>query len=262
MDTRSHGELLNGHSLPGMTMKEWVHQMRSVQLYVVLFLSTVFLVVELLLSHMTHALTLLVDSYHMMCSLIALMGCIIAIKYGSASSNSEQEDNFSFCEVDQDILPAPRPPLEAAGLIGLDCPTLCADTPLTEIQVRYHTRQTAEDYFERIADKSHLVAALAPQIACDEETSPERRLKNTFGLRSHTRQTAEDYFERIADKSHPAAALAPSDCVRRGNLARTPPQEHVRLGSPGHPPVAHRLCLPGFAVFLHRGGGGPDAGAH
>nr|CAD7199861.1 unnamed protein product [Timema douglasi] len=116
-----------------MTMKEWVHQMRSLQLYVMLFLSTVFLVVELLLSHMTHALTLLVDSYHMMCSLIALMGCIIAIKYGSASSNSEQEDNFSFCEVDQDILPAPQPPLEAAG------------------------------------------------IACDEETSPERRLKNTFG---------------------------------------------------------------------------------
>ncbi|CAG2055778.1 unnamed protein product [Timema podura] len=31
------------------------------------------------------------------------------------------------------------------------------------------------------ADESHPAAALAPQIACDEETSPERRLKNTFG---------------------------------------------------------------------------------
>ncbi|KAK3908376.1 Zinc/cadmium resistance protein [Frankliniella fusca] len=54
----------------------------ALPLYVMLGLTTALFGVQLALSHLTHALTLLVDSYHMLCNLIALTGCIITIKKG------------------------------------------------------------------------------------------------------------------------------------------------------------------------------------
>lgn len=55
---------------------------RSLSLYVMLGLTAALFGAQLALSHVTHALTLLVDSYHMLCNLIALSGCIITIKKG------------------------------------------------------------------------------------------------------------------------------------------------------------------------------------
>lgn len=63
-----------------MPMKELLNRLRPVQLYIVLILSIVYFLVQLFLSHITHALTLLVDSYHMLCNIIALSGCILTIK--------------------------------------------------------------------------------------------------------------------------------------------------------------------------------------
>lgn len=61
-------------------MKDLLYQLQPVQLYIVLVLSIIYFLVQLYLSHITHALTLLVDSYHMLCNIIALSGCIITIK--------------------------------------------------------------------------------------------------------------------------------------------------------------------------------------
>lgn len=57
----------------------------ALPLYVMLGLTAALFGVQLALSHVTHALTLLVDSYHMLCNLIALTGCIITIKVSTAS---------------------------------------------------------------------------------------------------------------------------------------------------------------------------------
>ncbi|CAG9859929.1 unnamed protein product [Phyllotreta striolata] len=64
-----------------MAMKEWVRRMQPFQLYVVLSLTIAFFLVELIISHLTHALTLLMDSYHTLCNIMALGGCIVTIKY-------------------------------------------------------------------------------------------------------------------------------------------------------------------------------------
>ncbi|CAH1104113.1 unnamed protein product [Psylliodes chrysocephalus] len=64
-----------------MAMKEWVRRMQPFQLYVVLGLTMAFFLVELIISHLTHALTLLMDSYHTLCNIMALGGCILTIKY-------------------------------------------------------------------------------------------------------------------------------------------------------------------------------------
>jgi len=71
-----------------MAMKKWFHQLQPVQLYLILGLTIFFFLVQLIMSHMTHALTLLVDSYHMFCNVIALVGCIITIKVNSNNHNT------------------------------------------------------------------------------------------------------------------------------------------------------------------------------
>lgn len=68
---------------PKMPMKDWLQRLQPLQIYVVLTLSILYFVVQLFLSHITHALTLLVASYHMLCNIIALTGCIITIKVGA-----------------------------------------------------------------------------------------------------------------------------------------------------------------------------------
>nr|XP_023027638.1 zinc homeostasis factor 1 [Leptinotarsa decemlineata] len=73
-----------------MAMKDWFRKIQPVQLYVVLLLTIAFFVIELIVSHITHALTLLMDSYHMLCNIMALAGCLITLKYGE---KSPLEDN-------------------------------------------------------------------------------------------------------------------------------------------------------------------------
>ena len=55
-------------------------------------LTIFFFLVQLIMSHMTHALTLLVDSYHMFCNVIALVGSIITIKVNSNNYNTMRID--------------------------------------------------------------------------------------------------------------------------------------------------------------------------
>lgn len=63
-----------------MPMKEWFRQLQPVQLYVILALTTAFFLTELIVSHVTHALTLLMDSYHTLCNIFALSACMITVK--------------------------------------------------------------------------------------------------------------------------------------------------------------------------------------
>lgn len=63
-----------------MTMKEWIHRMKPARLVIVLILSIIYFLVLLAFSHITHALTLLVQCYHMVCNIIALIGSLIMVK--------------------------------------------------------------------------------------------------------------------------------------------------------------------------------------
>lgn len=63
-----------------MPIKEVLQRCRPIPLYVVLILSICYFVLQLVLSHLTHALTLLMASYHMLCNILALGGCVITIK--------------------------------------------------------------------------------------------------------------------------------------------------------------------------------------
>uniref|UniRef100_A0A1Q3FCP6 Putative zn2+ transporter znt1 n=1 Tax=Culex tarsalis TaxID=7177 RepID=A0A1Q3FCP6_CULTA len=74
-----------------MPMKEWIYRLQPVQLYIVLVLSIVYFLVQLFLSHISHSLVLLVDSYHMLCNIIALSGCILTIKHSKKSPPASSE---------------------------------------------------------------------------------------------------------------------------------------------------------------------------
>ncbi|XP_053989300.1 zinc transporter 10 isoform X1 [Hylaeus volcanicus] len=74
-----------------MAVKEWFRRLQPVQLYLVLFFTTTFFVVEIVASHVTHSLTLLLNAYHMLCNVIALAGCIASIKSPSERSGKERE---------------------------------------------------------------------------------------------------------------------------------------------------------------------------
>ncbi|KAG7204955.1 hypothetical protein KM043_005342 [Ampulex compressa] len=71
-----------------MAMKEWFRRLQPVQLYLVLFFTTAFFLVEIAASHVTHSLTLLLNAYHMLCNIIALVGCIASIKYSHRETYS------------------------------------------------------------------------------------------------------------------------------------------------------------------------------
>ncbi|XP_034656837.1 zinc transporter 1 [Drosophila subobscura] len=71
-----------------MPIKDILQRCRPIPLYVVLVLSICYFVLQLALSHITHALTLLMASYHMLCNIFALGGCIITIKH----SKKNQEE--------------------------------------------------------------------------------------------------------------------------------------------------------------------------
>ncbi|KMQ95829.1 zinc transporter 1 [Lasius niger] len=63
-----------------MAVKEWFRRLQPVQLYLVLFFTTTFFLIEIIASHLTHSLTLLLNAYHMLCNIVALVGCIASIK--------------------------------------------------------------------------------------------------------------------------------------------------------------------------------------
>ena len=63
-----------------MAMKEWFRQMQPVQLCLMFWLTLAFFIVQMIMSHTTHSLTLLIDAYYVLCSLIALAGRIFTIK--------------------------------------------------------------------------------------------------------------------------------------------------------------------------------------
>ncbi|CAK9832858.1 Zinc transporter 10 [Anthophora retusa] len=71
-----------------MAVKEWFRRLQPVQLYLVLFFTTAFFIVEMVASHVTHSLTLLLNAYHMLCNIIALIGCIATIKYSHRQSGT------------------------------------------------------------------------------------------------------------------------------------------------------------------------------
>ncbi|EZA54363.1 zinc transporter 1 [Ooceraea biroi] len=85
-----------------MAVKEWFRRLQPVQLYLVLFFTTAFFLVEIVASHVTHSLTLLLNAYHMLCNIVALVGCIASIKYSyrerySNSSSRNSVGNSSIC---------------------------------------------------------------------------------------------------------------------------------------------------------------------
>lgn len=63
-----------------MAVKEWFRKLQPVQLYLILFFTSAFFIVEIVASYVTHSLTLLLNAYHMLCNIIALIGWIASIK--------------------------------------------------------------------------------------------------------------------------------------------------------------------------------------
>lgn len=62
-------------------VKKWIAKRhRPAPLYLVLALSVAHFVTQMVTCHVTHALTLLVDSCHMLCNIVALVGCILTLK--------------------------------------------------------------------------------------------------------------------------------------------------------------------------------------
>lgn len=74
------------------TVKEWIHRIRPARLIIVLILSIVYFLVLLAFSHITHALTLLVQCYHMVCNIIALSGSLVMVKVSTFMRFASQSD--------------------------------------------------------------------------------------------------------------------------------------------------------------------------
>jgi hypothetical protein len=63
-----------------MPMKQLLHRLQPIQVYIVLILSVLYFSVQMFVSQKSQSITLLVHAYHMLCNIIALSGCIITIK--------------------------------------------------------------------------------------------------------------------------------------------------------------------------------------
>ncbi|KAH8370205.1 hypothetical protein KR093_002652, partial [Drosophila rubida] len=70
-------------------IKDVLQRCQPLPLYVVLVLSVCYLIIQLVFSHLTHALTLLMASYHMLCNILALAGCILTIKHAKQSDKAK-----------------------------------------------------------------------------------------------------------------------------------------------------------------------------
>ncbi|KAL7731685.1 hypothetical protein ACLKA6_000973 [Drosophila palustris] len=74
-----------------MPIKGVLQRCQPIPLYVVLVLSVFYLVIQLVFSHLTHALTLLMASYHMLCNILALAGCLLTIKHGKQNEAEKEK---------------------------------------------------------------------------------------------------------------------------------------------------------------------------
>lgn len=63
-----------------MSMKKVLRILNPRPVHTVLLLTLSYFLVQLVFSHITHALTLLVDSYHVLCKLIYLFGSLLCFK--------------------------------------------------------------------------------------------------------------------------------------------------------------------------------------
>ncbi|EDW95157.1 uncharacterized protein Dyak_GE22395, isoform C [Drosophila yakuba] len=72
-----------------MPVKEILQRCKPIPLYTVLVLSICYFVLQLILSHLTHGLTLLMASHHMLCNIFALGGCIITIKHSKQAPQAK-----------------------------------------------------------------------------------------------------------------------------------------------------------------------------
>uniref|UniRef100_A0A1I8NTD3 Zinc transporter 1 n=1 Tax=Stomoxys calcitrans TaxID=35570 RepID=A0A1I8NTD3_STOCA len=86
-----------------MPIKNFLNPFQPIPLYIVLFLSICYFSVQLLLSHLTRALTLLMASYHMLCNILALAGSIITIRHNELH-NSNEEKCYSEMELHKQIV--------------------------------------------------------------------------------------------------------------------------------------------------------------
>ncbi|XP_035794424.1 zinc/cadmium resistance protein-like [Anopheles albimanus] len=140
-----------------MPMKEWISQLQPVQLYIVLALSVAYFIVQLFVSHISHSLVLLVNSYHMMCNIIALTGCILTIKK-SAKRKTEEPD----------LKPAePSGDTFTEVPLALDGGPVEADSGKPALPARSQEELTALDIRQNVKVKAR--------------QARESTLKNTFG---------------------------------------------------------------------------------
>nr|CAH7758697.1 unnamed protein product [Callosobruchus chinensis] len=132
-----------------MAMKDWFKQMRPIQLYIILGLSTAFFLTELIVGQLTHALVLQMDSYQMLCNILALSGCLITMKYG--------------CTESQDGCPPSSEMKKAQSVQSTVSEDLTTPSPTT-------TPATATCQDKKKKPKTSVTRA-----------NQEKKLKNTFG---------------------------------------------------------------------------------
>lgn len=63
-----------------MSVKKLFNVFNPLQVHIVILLTLSYFLVQLVFSHITHALTLLVDSYHVLCKLIFMFGSVLCIE--------------------------------------------------------------------------------------------------------------------------------------------------------------------------------------
>ncbi|XKL64428.1 hypothetical protein PGB90_004514 [Kerria lacca] len=81
-----------------MALKKWMKKYQPLSLYIVLFLTTIYFLLQLVVSYITHALTLTIDSYLTLCNLIALFGYIITLKHNADDAADNCSSTISNAE--------------------------------------------------------------------------------------------------------------------------------------------------------------------
>ncbi|XP_033216826.1 zinc transporter 1 isoform X2 [Belonocnema kinseyi] len=81
-----------------MAVKEWFRKLQPVKLYMILFSTFTFFFIELVVSYVTHSLTLLLNAYHMLCNIIALVGCVASTK--QTNSDRRMKSTFGWARID------------------------------------------------------------------------------------------------------------------------------------------------------------------
>ncbi|KAM7358909.1 zinc transporter 77C isoform 1-T2 [Cochliomyia hominivorax] len=92
-----------------MPIKGLLYRFQPAPLYTVLILSICNFSVQLILSHLTHSLTLLMASYHMLCNIFALAGSIVTIKHNELFNEQELSSPLLSDEKQKSILPVTYP---------------------------------------------------------------------------------------------------------------------------------------------------------